>query len=92
MTAVLAALYEYGAPPTMEALSSLLEKKAEERGLLHYMATVGWSIGNALYKGNYMPTFTDMKKGTTQNVDNRSGAEIVADIVTKLKKRKEDLL
>ena len=46
----MAALYEYGAPPTMEALSSLLEKKAEERGLLHYMATVGWSIGNALYK------------------------------------------
>lgn len=75
----------------MESLSALLEKNAEERGLLHYMSTVGWSIGNTLYKGNYMPTFTDMKKRATQSVDNRSGTEIVADIVSKLERRKEVL-
>lgn len=72
----------------MGALSSLLEKEEEENSLRHYMATVGWSIGKVYYKHNYLPSFTDMKKGASQ-IDNRTGAEIIEDLITKLKKRKE---
>lgn len=72
----------------MGALSSLLEKEAEENSLMHYLATVGWSIGKAYYKQNYLPTFTEMKKGAAAR-DNRSGAEIVDDLKNKLRKRKD---
>ena len=72
----------------MGALSSLLEKEAEEKSLMHYVATVGWSIGRAHYKHNYIPTFTEIQKGACVQ-DNRTGKEIVSGLIEKMKKRKE---
>lgn len=72
----------------MGALSSLLEKEAEENSLQHYMATVGWSIGRFMYKANYLPTFTEIKNGSVVK-DDRNGADIVDSIKEKLKSRRE---
>lgn len=73
----------------MGALSSLLEQETEARAMLHYVSTVGWSIGRKLYGNRYLPTFAEMRKGAAVQ-EHRSGAEIVEDLINKLKKRKEE--
>lgn len=83
---MLAAVYRYGAPPSIDALSALLEKEAEEKNLSEYLALVGWSIGKYLYRDHFIPSYADMSKKVT---DNRSGAQIVDDLAEKLRKRKE---
>lgn len=89
--AVLAALYQYGVPPTMVMLSGLLETQADQREWQTYMGDMTGSLVRALYGKNasHIPLYSDIMKKKNTVTDTRSGKEIVADLAARLRKRKE---
>lgn len=88
---VLAILYKYGTPPVMDMLSAALHEQAEYKGWQVYMADTCVALVRTLIgkNGSKIPFYSDTVQKNSHAHDSRSGAEIVADIITKRKKRKE---
>ena len=88
---VLAILYKHGTPPIMDMLSAALHEQAEYKGWQVYMADTCVALVRTLIgkNGSKIPFYSDTVQKNSHAHDSRSGAEIVADIIAKRKKRKE---
>lgn len=89
VTPVLSALYKYGVPPTIRAISAFLDEEAERQRWEIYVADTCAALLRAVVGKNCpkFPSYSDLIKKTPQ--DNRSGKEILESIKNTLKRRKE---
>lgn len=85
--ALISALYRYGAPPELFALHALLKGETEKKFCREYTAQMLYMTVRALYPGANVPNYMAMV--SPQTADNRTGDEIVADMIKKLKDRRE---
>lgn len=87
---VLAALYKYGTPPTMDMLSSLLETQANQQHWRTYMADMLCLSVRALFgkNGSTIPLYSEIIRRDSAK-DSRSGKEILDHVKESLRKRIE---
>ena len=84
----MAAIYRHGLPPSMNALLCLLDEDREQNNWRQYMATVNWSIGRFVYKGEFLPLYTEMLERSKP--DNRTADEVIDDLADKIRKRLQE--
>ena len=85
---ILAALYRYGAPPTVEALAALLEDDLEQKNWQMYVADMSCAMVKRLSKKASFPFYSDLVKRSNNITDSRSGQEIVNDLIARRRKKK----
>lgn len=69
----------------MYALLALLDGDREQENWRQYMATVNWSIGRLVYRGEYIPMYTQMLENSKP--DDRTANEVIDDLAEKFRKR-----
>lgn len=69
----------------MGALIAVIEQNMMQRVWREYTANAVWSIARTLYKEYPMPSFTELiEKGKTPR-DDRTGQQIIDDLIKKLR-------
>lgn len=68
----------------MYALLALLEGDREQENWRQYMAAVNWSIGRFVYRGEYIPMYTQMLENSKP--DDRTADEVLDDLAEKFRK------
>lgn len=85
---IMAAVYRYGAPPSINALSALLAEDEKLQQWRTYMADMSCGMIHRWSKKSTVPFFSDMKKKVAGKKDDRTGREIVDDLRAEWRKRK----
>ena len=82
---VSAALYAHGRPPRMSALAALLVEQERQEAREIYTGNVLWALLHMFGKDVQMPSLSELMHEERVK-DNRTGAEIVRDVLQLLKK------
>lgn len=85
---VLATLYRYGPPPTVDALAALMGEDAEMGKWREYMAEMSGLIAKRLVAKVDIPLYSALMGRRQQQTDTRSGQEIVDSIIARRRNRK----
>lgn len=86
-----AAVYRYGAPPTIEALAALLDEDMHHEVWQTYVADASCKLVHLWSKNCKLPYYSSLTKEKRSVTDKRTGQEIVDSIVKRRrnKRRKE---
>lgn len=77
-------MYRYGPPPTLGALCAVIEQDMMQRVWRDYTANAVWSIARTMYKEYPMPSFTEFIEQGSKPRDERTGQQIIDDLIKKL--------
>lgn len=85
---VLSAVYRYGAPPTLSALSALLDVDAKEQEWKTYVADVGCILVKLWSKNAKIRPYSEMTGKYRNANDSRSSQDIIDDMIARRKKKR----
>ena len=83
---MLATMYRWVAPPSVDALEALMIDEAEQADWRAYMADMACKVATKVSRGQ-LPYYSQLMKHGAQKTDSRSGQEIVDSIVARRRNR-----
>lgn len=84
---MLATMYRWGAPPSVDALEALMIVEAEQADWRTYMADMVCKIATKVSRGQ-LPYYSQLAKRGAPKTDSRTGQEIVDSIIARRRNKR----